>query len=210
MDDTNAFHRALAAGSGFAATVYVPAGGYRIDGTISLDGDELILAKGARLFRLPNQHHNNTAPLVQLHGTASRLTGSGTISTSLPSPRGVVCIGPTNTTIIDNVEYSVVDGITIDGPGLSYKADGSDLDLTVRGSVGLGMDNSVVLAKGGSTYQNTASNLLVQNVDVGVQLGPVVNANYLTNIVMVSARTFCLCFPAAAVFTSSECFWMRL
>ena len=117
----------------------------------------------------------------------------------------MVCIGPTNTSILDNVEYSVVDGITIDGPGLSYKADGSDLDLTVRGSVGLGMDNSVVLAKGGSTYQNTASNLLVQNVDVGVQLGPVVNANYLTNIVMVSRRVGCPCLPAAFFMSLEGC-----
>ena len=32
--------------------------------------------------------------------------------------------------------------ITIDGPGVSYKNDGSDADVSVRGSVALNMDSS--------------------------------------------------------------------
>ena len=99
-----------------------------------------MLAKGATLLRVTIA--NNTAPVVQLTGAASRLTGSGTVRSVLPSPRGVVCIGPANLSRADNIEYSLVQGITIDGPGVSYKNDGSDADVSVRGSVALNMDSS--------------------------------------------------------------------
>ena len=149
-DDTPAFERAFAAHisfrktgknpPGWTPTIYVPSGSYRIDGTIRLRGQELVLAKGATLLRVAIA--NNTAPVVQLTGAASRLTGSGTVRSALPSPRGVVCIGPANLSRADNIEYSLVEGITIDGPGVSYKNDGSDADVSVRGSVALNMDSS--------------------------------------------------------------------
>ena len=102
VDDTPAFERVFAAHRswkkteknppGWMSTVFVPAGSYRIDGTIRLRGQELILAKGAHLQRIVNS--SNTAPVVHLTGTASRLTGSGTISSAVSAPRGVECIGP--------------------------------------------------------------------------------------------------------------------
>ena len=84
------------------STVYVPAGSYYIDGTIRLSGQELMLVKGAHLQRIVNS--SNTAPVVHLTGTASRLTGSGTISSAVSAPRGVVCIGPENLTHGDDIE----------------------------------------------------------------------------------------------------------
>jgi hypothetical protein len=102
-----------------------------------------------------------------------------------------VCVGPVTLTRGDNIEYSLVEGITITGPGVSYKADGSDADVAVRGSVALNMDSSQVRPGGaGSTYQNTAQNLLVQNADVGIFMGGDVNGNQVTNVNMYQIGQF--------------------
>ncbi len=42
----------------------------------------------------------------------------------------------------------------------------------------------------GSTYQNTVQNLLVQNADTGIYLGPIVNGNQITNVDMYQIGQF--------------------
>ena len=70
----------------------VPAGTYRIDGTINLYATSLHLETGATLKR--TRLTDNTAPIVRLSGPATHLTGLGTLTTDNPSPRGLVNIGP--------------------------------------------------------------------------------------------------------------------
>lgn len=61
-------------------------------------------------------------------------------------------------------------------------------NLAVRGSIALNMVSSCSqgnsVGHAGSTYQNTVQNLLVQNADVGIYMGPLVNANQVTNVNM--------------------------
>ena len=66
-DDTAAFNLALTTG----VDVYVPAGNYRIDGTVELNGQTMILAGRSTLAR--NNISKATQPVVRLTGWFSSL-----------------------------------------------------------------------------------------------------------------------------------------
>ena len=83
-------------------TIVVPPGWYRIDGTITIEGQWLVIQKGARLLR-KSFATNNTAPIIRLAGTHGRVTGGGVLSSENSSPRGVINIGPTNLSQYSNV-----------------------------------------------------------------------------------------------------------
>eukprot|EP01052_Picozoa_sp_SAG31_P027454 SAG31_NODE_2572_length_5459_cov_3.008396_6_plen_201_part_00 len=144
-DDTAAFLAAFAwATEPFnQITVHVPPGSYRIDGTIAVHASELVLSAGAVLRRV--NLTGNTDPIVRL-GYQGRLSGTGTLTTMNPSPRGVVNIGPANLTIYENVEYAQVSGIHIQGAGLSWSImkPNEPVDKRLEGSRGLCFDSSEV------------------------------------------------------------------
>ena len=76
-------------------TIYVPPGYYRIDGTITVGGQWLVIQKGARLLR-KRFATDNAAPILRVAGTHGRVTGGGVLITENVSPRGVLNIGPEN------------------------------------------------------------------------------------------------------------------
>lgn len=98
-DDTPAFIQALTSGD----DVFVPPGGYRIDGTVELNGETMVLAGGARLLRV--NISSCTDPVVRLTGWSSNMRGSGHILTTNAAPRGVVNIGPHDFKGPHNVEW---------------------------------------------------------------------------------------------------------
>ena len=84
----------------------MPAGRYRIDGTVDIGGGALVVQKGAVLIRT-----NLTAfagPLLRLAGCSGSVSGSGTLLTANPSPRGLVNIGPANQSHAGNIEWNSV------------------------------------------------------------------------------------------------------
>lgn len=204
-DDTAAFLAAFKwAGEPYnKITVHVPPGSYRIDGTVTIGSCELILEAGAVLRRV-----NLTAaagPIVRL-GYHGRLSGAGSLTSMNPSPRGIVNIGPANLTIYENVEYAQVRGVSIQGPGTSWSIMKPDLPVNKRieGSKGLCFDSSEGYARthmckfvpekpdcvnhtigGGACYQNSARDITVSDVDVGVYMGPEVNGNQVSNVMMI-------------------------
>ena len=176
----------------------------RIDGTIHVSASELVLSAGAVLRRV--NLTTNTDPIVRL-GYQGRLSGWGTLTTMNPSPRGVVNIGPHNLTLYENVEYAQVSGVHIQGAGLSWsimKPANQTVDKRLEGSRGLCFDSSEGYARthmcqfvpekpdcinhtvgGGACYQNTARDVQISDIDVGVYMGPEVNGNQVSNIMMI-------------------------
>ena len=167
VDDTAAFAAAIgwAAESGGPVTVHVPRGSYRLDGTVMWGKAEVVLERGATLRRIAT-YTNNTAPLIRLPATHGILRGSGTLTTENPSPRGLVngavldwlrepatcslarlvctdrlccAVGPANLSVYSNVEFNIVEGVTLLGGGFSHFPPGDDVR---SGSRGLGMDSS--------------------------------------------------------------------
>ena len=188
-DATPAFAAALAAAGG--GVVHVPPGTYRIDGTIYLGG-ELVLDKGATLRRIASSS-KSTDPLVRLAATRGTLRGFGTLMTDNPSPRGLVNIGPQNLSHYDNVEFNTVAEVTLQGAGCSWttRQPWNQVDMSKKGSRGLCMDSSQGWAmthggseNTGSCYQNTVRNIQVLDIDVGVYLGPEVNGNQVSGVMM--------------------------
>ncbi len=179
-DDTAAFTAALAA----AASVFVPPGSYRIDSTIHISGStRLSLSGGASLLRtnLSASHE----PVVLLSGWYGALGGSGHVTTMNPAPRGVVKIGPATATRLYNVEWNVVEGISIQGPGVSWSSalPNMPVDTGLNGSVGVCFDSNEA-SVGGATYQNTLKDVTIQAIDVGVYLGVQVNGNQVSGVMM--------------------------
>jgi hypothetical protein len=158
-------------------TVHVPRGNYRIDGTLQV-ACALILDFGATLHRIRvNTTDHNTAPLVSLFSAGALLRG-GALRTDLPSPQGVVSIGPTGGGADYPVEFTLLEGVHITGGGQSQprRPDGSLLppQLQLLDSIGVRMH-------GVDTYQNWVRGLVVSDVDIGIQLGHDTNANQLTD-----------------------------
>eukprot|EP01052_Picozoa_sp_SAG31_P038682 SAG31_NODE_5215_length_2670_cov_1.691949_4_plen_112_part_00 len=87
--------------------------------------------------------------------------------------------GPPCLTCYSNVEYNLVEGVRITGAGASWRnfppaAHSKPVDPKLNGSRGLCFDSSQTYMKGGSaTYQNSARDVTVNDIDVGVYLGPV-------------------------------------
>ena len=183
-DDTAAFMAALASGD----DVFVPPGSYRIDGTVEFGGT-MVLAGGAALRRV--NISGNRDPVVRLTGTHSHLRGGGTISTTNAAPRGIVNIGPHDFTRAHNVEWCTLEGVTIEGPGVSwsYASPNKPVNAYLNGSIGLCLDSTEGLqgnasVGGGATYQNTVSGITIRFVDRGIFLGVQVNGNIITGVQM--------------------------
>ena len=184
-DDTAAFAAALGTGD----DVYVPPGVYRLDGTVELSGQTMVLAGQATLARL--NISASTAPVVRLTGWRANLRGSGTVSTTNAAPRGVVNIGPHDFVRAHNVEWNMLEGIAIRGPGVSwsYSTPSQPVDPALNGSIGVCIDSTEGLqgkasVGGGATYQNTVRGITIRFVDRGVFLGVQVNGNVLDGITM--------------------------
>lgn len=161
-------------------TVVVPPGWYRIDGTITITGQWLVVQKGARLLR-KSCATNNTAPIVRLTGSHGRVTGGGVLSSENLSPRGVLNIGPANLSDYTNVGSNTVEGLSIAGAAQRPECTGRH-DGPVE-CTGVHMDSSQPLA-GGSCYSNVVRNVQISGTDAGVYLGNWVNANHLTSVMM--------------------------
>jgi hypothetical protein len=106
---------------------------------------------------------------------------------------GVVNVGPQNISRYANVEFNTVEGVTIQGGGCSWTTSmpWDQVDLAKKGSRGLCLDSSQgwSMTHGGSSatgscYQNTVRNVRVTSVDVGVYMGPEVNGNQVSGVMM--------------------------
>jgi hypothetical protein len=156
VDSTAAFNQALAYAGGEDSspeswqTIYVPPGYYRIDGTITVGGQWLVIQKGARLLR-KRFATDNAAPILRVAGTHGRVTGGGALITENVSPRGVLNIGPENLTQYDNIGQNTVEGLIITGSGLPECRNVSSGPVLCTG---LHMDSSESFV-GGSCYQNS-------------------------------------------------------
>ena len=165
----------------------VPAGSYRVDGTINLYATSLHLDVGATLLR--TKLTSNTDPIVRLAGPSTYLTGLGTVTSANPSPRGVVNVGPE--TLEDNpganICNSLVSGVSIAGAGVSWSWVHPTVSYPeLNRSIGLCLDSSESHTHTGVNYQNTVSNVRISDVDIGVKMSNDVNANTLSNIMMAS------------------------
>ena len=182
VDDTEAFAFGLAA----HPTLRVPAGTYRVDGTIALPQQrELILDAGAVLLRYNSTLDGavNSDPIVRFDSHSAALSGSGSLVSQVASPRGIVNFGPHNLTYrASNIEYNRLSGVLISGAGCSYDAHGEDTDVSVRGSRGVCFDSGEALGGGGSCYQNAVRDVTVVDVDTGVYFGQEANANSASGV----------------------------
>jgi hypothetical protein len=220
-DDTTAFAASLAA----CNNVLVPPGSYRIDGTVELvSSSRLTLSAGAILLRT-----NITAcedPVVRLSNWYSALTGPGHVQTVNPSPRGVVAIAPRTRDRLYNIEWNLVEGVHITGPGISRKclARGprpakrcTDVALKpqLNGSIGVSFDSNEGVAwpknhskqgmVGGATYQNTLRDVSIQHVDIGVYIGLQVNANQVSGVMMEAiGQSACKCGESQSVLITTN------
>lgn len=185
VDSTLAFNNALTYAGGEDSTpeswqtVYVPPGFYRVDGTVSVAGQTLVLEKGAQLLRKA-AITSNTAPILRVAGGGSSVIGAGALVSENPSPSGVLHLGPANLSHYQNVEYNLIDGIRIEGAG------GPECTSKVSGELtctGLHMDSAEPFG-GGSTYQNVIRNVKIRSVDAGVYAGKYVNANHWSGVQM--------------------------
>lgn len=187
VDSTAAFTNALMYAGGEDSspetwqTVYVPPGYYRIDGTITVGGQWLIIQKGARLLR-KRFATDNAAPILRVVGTHGRVTGGGVLMTENVSPRGVLNIGPENLTAYDNIGMNTIEGVSIVGSSLPECTNRSSGPVVCTG---VHMDSSEPFV-GGSCYQNNVRDLEISGVDAGVYAGKYVNANQLSGIQMGS------------------------
>jgi polygalacturonase len=191
-DATAAFNAALGLVSGGPLenkqTVHVPLGSYRIDGTL-LVGCSLVLEFGATLHRIRvNATDQNTGPVVSLYNGGASLRGGGMVQTDLPSPDGVVNVGPSAGSAADySVCFTLIEGIRIYGGGISQprKPDGSLLppQLQRLNSIGVKMH-------GVDTYQNLIRGLVVSDV-VSMMLCLVL-APILLHVCLANEKS---CFP---------------
>ena len=185
VDSTAAFADALAYAGGEDSspetwqTIYVPPGYYRIDGTVTVGGQWLVIQKGARLLR-KRFATDNAAPILRVTGTHGRVTGGGALITENVSPRGVLNIGPDNLTVYDNIGMNTVEGLVISGSSLPECNNRSFGPIVCTG---VHMDSSEPFV-GGSCYQNNVRDLAISGVDAGVYAGKYVNANQFSGIQM--------------------------
>ena len=195
VDSTEAFANALKYAGGEDSspetwqTVYVPPGYYRVDGTVTVGGQWLVIQKGARLLR-KRFATDNAAPILRVAGTRGRVTGGGALITENISPRGVLNIGPENLTTYDNVGMNIVEGLSITGSSLPECINRSSGSLICTG---IHMDSSEPFV-GGSCYQNNVRDLDVSGVDAGVYVAKYVNANQLSGIQMGSLGRYAYLF----------------
>ena len=180
-DATAAFRMALRMAPGGPLedmqTVHVPRGTYRIDGTLQV-ACALVLDYGATLRRIRvNATDQSTAPIVALFSAGSSLRG-GALRTDLPSPQGVVSIGPAGGGADYPVEFTVLEGVRITGGGQSQprRPDGSLMPPQPQQ-----LDSIGVQMHGVDTYQNWVRGMVVSDVDIGIQLGHDTNANQLSD-----------------------------
>ena len=184
-DATAAFERAL--GNTSTGAIYVPKGTFRIDGTVTLGPMQHLVMEGGTLTR--TNHTSNTDPVVRLLQSA-KMTGQGSVTSRLASPRGVINIGPTSLHDGYNCEFNLLDGIYVSGPGPTA-ADGTKLDEhwnTSTGSIGICLDSAQPFATkghyGGCCYQNVVRGGHIGGVSIGVYLGDEANGNQVKDIMM--------------------------
>lgn len=128
-DQTKALNAALVACGG--RSVSVAPGTYRVDGTVTIgaagtdparnrslvlsEPTHLHLPMGVTLRRFGNLS-TSTAPVLRLSGYGCRLTGDGArIVSDNASPRGVLHVGPGDTSIRSSMQFSHVEGLHVVG-----------------------------------------------------------------------------------------------
>jgi hypothetical protein len=200
-NDTDAINTALKSNPG----VMIPPGVYRIDGTLEVYS-HLHLCAGATLIR-KRQYSECTEPVVLLTNLGAggdglrggywdkpTLTGSGWVKTENESPRGVVCVGPK---VLSNDKKDVqhIGWTRIDGIRISWVTTDPTMLAPPPLSVGLNLDSSEGLpwpeSPQGSNYNGSFSNILVQNVAVGVKIGAECNAHTFSNIFFYLITKYC-------------------
>lgn len=189
-DDSAAFLSALGSDTDWPRMIWVPPGSYRLDATIYIEsGKGLTLAQGATLIRkMVNGSCPNTGPVVALSGVGGQLSGSRSSSIQTEcneAPLGIVMIGPPSPTQYRNIEWNIVEGISIEG--LSTQGNLS------ANTVGLHMHSSEPFV-GGSCYQNTVRDLVFHNVNTGLQTMKYVNANTFSNLQLIGIGQYSVRF----------------
>eukprot|EP01052_Picozoa_sp_SAG31_P047473 SAG31_NODE_9517_length_1265_cov_1.148370_1_plen_337_part_01 len=209
VDSTAAFQLALSWCG--VRQVVATAGAFRIDGTINLLHAVLELPISAALIR--TNCSASTGPIVIVGQEGHLVgRGSLRSAKPSPRGIVVIgpeCTGYTNGTLqhncLENVEFASVEGVSISGhakythfdsnpkwspnstdPAVAMHQCGGFLNqqasFGVNGSVGLCMDSSQPNMVG-STYLNTVRGVSIVDVDVGLYLGAIVNANQFHNLI---------------------------
>jgi hypothetical protein len=161
--------------------VVVPPGEYRIDQRLDVT-QNLYLLPGATLIR--KQSSPSTEPVVLLTDEYATLAGSGWVMTENNSPRGVVCVGPREPNVPQNILWTRIDGIKIKGV------------TTDSDNVGLNLDSSEPTI-GGANYNGSFSNLVIREVGTGLKVKPYLQWPHLR-------QSFLLCPHTLQLLVSQE------
>jgi hypothetical protein len=155
--------------------VVVPPGEYRIDQRPDVT-QNLYLLPGATLIR-KQQSSTSTEPVVLLTDEYATLAGGGWVMTENNSPRGVVCVGPRDPNVSQNILWTRIDGIKIRGVS------------TESNNVGLNLDSSEPII-GGSNYNGSFSNLVIREVGTGLKVNPICNGHTFANLFFYALTRF--------------------
>lgn len=167
-DDTAAIQAALDASD----YVIVPAGDYRIDGTITIEANKTLELRGG-LYKF-SAYTSDTGPVVKLFGNYAMLRGNGSdtyIQTQNDSPDGIILIGaedPSTTTT--NFRFGQVRDLRILGSG-----------STVVGSKGISIQSSEYYSSG-ALYEFIIKNIYIFYVNTGIHFGPIANGHIVDSI----------------------------
>jgi hypothetical protein len=159
--------------------VTVPPGTYRVDDALIVT-NQLVVSFGAHLIRM-SAHSGSTDPVVVLASPYATLIGGGWVESENNSPHGVVLVGPRTPTTITNIIWTRIDGIKIKGTSADENNTGLALETTEKG----GDQNP-----GGTNYNGSFSNLVIQFVSVGVKVNPIVNGHTFSNIFFYSIKRY--------------------
>lgn len=169
-DNTTVFNTALAKGK----KVFIPEGEYRLDGMVTIKGP-LHIEAGTTIIR-KKKFSKKTTPMFWLNRTYATMIGEDKtvrIISENRSPKGIVKIGHENP--LDNklnINFCEVRNLFIRGSGREI----------LTGNTGVLLYNSQGNGNTKSSYFHTVSNLLIQQVNTGIHLLGISNANSINNI----------------------------
>jgi len=201
-DNTEAIQQAVNTGR----TAVVPPGEFAVSGTVIIGSSQrLHLSHGAWLKRLADRT-DNTAPLVRLTANYATLTGEGPacgLSTENASGgrsgdeivnNGVVNVGPDSATRYTNINFWVIDSITISGSVKAWNEyqKPPHPDAVDRNELLTLVNGAALSARRGSCYNGRVSNCLFRQAGIAIKLNPVCNGNLFSNNLFYRITHSCL------------------
>lgn len=174
LDNTASINAAIRAGS----EVTIPAGDWRVDGSIDLYGGKtMTFAPGARLVKRA-EYTSDTAPLIYMRDNFTQLFGVNLLQ-STNSPEGALHIGYRDgASLATNHQYWRVLEPSIEANN-------------VVGSLGIVLD-SAEWKGGGVNYNGVIQNPILRYCDIPIQVREICNSHQIFNPQVFMARTYAI------------------